>query len=164
MTGLLAEALLGRFSLDAFLLGTGVEEAPFRRGEVGVGSSPPFERLGEATTAVELAVGSAHRVPGVGGDGEVAEDALALDIVVQPGLQPGPGPGQRFVGQLDGVVVAGHQPGVDEQLDELVVLGVGGDGAAGDAAAHWFALGGRGRPGAAAGRAAAAAGSAGTRL
>ncbi len=51
---------------------------------------------------------------------------------------------KRFVGQLDGVVVAGHQPGVDEQLDEPFVLGVGGDGAAGDAAAHRFAFRGGG--------------------
>ena len=72
------------------------------------------------------------------------QDALALDVVVQPGPQAGPGPGQRLVGQLDGVVVAGHQPGSDQQLDEPLVLGVGGDGAAGDAAAHRFAVRGGG--------------------
>ena len=102
----------------------------------------PLEGLGEADAAVELAVGPAHAVPGVGGEGEVAQDALALDVVVQPAPQAGPGPGQRFVGQLDGVVVAGHQAGSDEQLDELFVFGVGGDRAAGDAAAHRFAVGG----------------------
>ena len=48
----------------------------------------------EANAAVELAVGPAHGIPGVGGEGEVAEDALALDVVVQPGLQTGPGPGE----------------------------------------------------------------------
>ena len=74
----------------------------------------------------------------------MAQDALAFDVVVQPRLQAGPGAGERFVGQLDGVVVAGHQPGADEQLDELLVLGVGGDGAPGDAAAHRFAFRGRG--------------------
>ena len=84
------------------------------------------------------------RIPGVGGEGEVPQDALALDVVVQPGPQAGPRPGQRFVGQLDGLVVAGHEPGSDQELDEPFMLGVGGDGAAGDAAAHRFTVRGGG--------------------
>ena len=44
------------------------------------------------------------------------------------------------MGELDGVVVAGDQPGSHEQLDELFVFGVGGDGAAWDAAANRFAV------------------------
>ena len=111
LAGLLAQPLFGRRGLGSFPLGAGVEEGPFGWGEVGVGTVLPVEGLGEADAAVELAVGPAHAVPGVGGEGEVAQDALTLDVVVQPGLQAGPGPGERFVGQLDGLVVAGHQPG-----------------------------------------------------
>ena len=65
-----------------------------------------------------LAVGAAHRVPGVGGAGEVAQDALALDVLVEPAPQARPGPGERLVGELDDAVVAGDQPGADQQLDE----------------------------------------------
>ena len=38
------------------------------------------------------------------------------------------------------VVVAGHQPGSHQELDEPFVFGVGGDGAAWDAAANRFAV------------------------
>ena len=123
----------------ARLLG-GVEEGPLRHGEVGVGPGLPVERLQQADTAVELAVGPAHAVPRVGGEGHVAADAMAFDVVVQPRLQPRPGAGERFMGQLDRVVVAGDQPGSDEQFDELLVFRVGSNGAAGDAAAHRFAF------------------------
>ena len=116
----------------------GVRPASRKSRSVGVRSAPdccsPVERLGEADAAVQLAVGPAHRVPRVGGGGEVAEDALALDVVVEPALQARPGPGQRFVGELDGVVVAGHQPGGDEQLDEPLVVGVDRQGAPGHTA------------------------------
>ena len=70
----------------------------------------------------------------------MAQDALALDVIVQPRLQARPRPGERLVCQLDGIIVARHQAGADEQLDELFVLVVGGDGAPGDAAAHRLAL------------------------
>ncbi len=51
----------------------------------------------------------------------------ALDIVVEPGPEPGPRPYQRLVGDLHDAVVAGEESGTDEALDELVVLGVGGE-------------------------------------
>ena len=109
----------------------------------GRGSLAPVEGLGKAGTAVELAVGAAHRVPGVGGAGDVAQDALALDVLVEPALQAGPGPGERLVGELDDAVVAGDKPGADQQLDELVVGGVGRHGPAGHPAAHRLPVGAR---------------------
>ena len=50
-------------------------------------------------------------------------DPLALDVVVQPAAQPRPGPGERFVGDLEHPFVAGHQPGADQLLDQLLVGG-----------------------------------------
>ena len=35
-----------------------------------------------------------------------------------------PGPGERFVGELDGVFLGGHQSGVDEQAEDPVAVGV----------------------------------------
>ena len=91
----------------------------------------PVESLGEPYPAVQLAVGPAHRVPGVGGDREVAQDPLALDVVVEPAAQAGPRPGECLVGQLDRSVVARHQPGRDEQLDQPLVFAIGGEQCAG---------------------------------
>ena len=49
----------------------------------------------------------------------------SLDVVVEPSPQPRPGPGQRLVRDLDHTVVAGDQPGRDQQVDEIVLAGVG---------------------------------------
>ena len=108
--------------------------------ELGVGPVAPLEGLGEADAAVELAGGSAEGVPGVGGGGEVVEDPLALDVVLEPAAEPRPGAGERLVGDLDDAVVAGDQAGPDEPVDELVLVGVGDDLAAGDAGADGLAL------------------------
>ena len=98
------------FSLFPFLAGG--EKCPLRGREVGVGSMRPFHRLREPDTAIQLAVGSLEAVPTVGRRGEVAEDALTFDVVVQPLTQSGPGPDQRLVGQLDNAFVAGHETGL----------------------------------------------------
>ena len=121
----------------------GVEVGPLGGGQVRVGALAPLERSCEAGAAVELAVRAAHGVPGVGPAREVAEDALALDVLVEPALQPGPGPGQGLVGDLDDAVVAGDEPGADQPLDELVVGGVGGHGAPGHPAADALPIGAR---------------------
>ena len=140
LASLLAYPLFGRFGFGSFPFGTGVEEGPFGGVQVRLGPRLPVQGSGKAETAVELAVGPLHGVPGVGGEGEVAQDALAFDVVVQPVAEAGPGPGEGLVSQLDGGVVAGDEAGADQQLDELFVFGVGGDGAARDPAAHRFAL------------------------
>jgi hypothetical protein len=119
----------------------GVKEGALDRVEVGRGPVAPLDGLVEADAAVQLAVGPAHGLPGVGGGGEVAPDALPFDVVVQPAPQPGPRSGEGFVGELDDVLVADHEPGGDELLDNLLVLGVGGDGTAGYPGPHGLALG-----------------------
>ena len=123
----------------------------------------PVQGLGEATAAVELAVGAAEAVPGVGGDGEVVQDALAFEVVVEPAAQPRPGAGQRFVGELDDAVVAGDQPRGHQQVDHRVVVGAGDDRAAAAAGCGRLAVRTRARPGAAAGRAGPLAAPAGCR-
>ena len=71
----------------------------------------------------------------------MVQDPLALDVVVEPAAQPGPGTGEGLVGDLEDPVVAGDQPGLDEHLDQLVVLGVGGDQAPRHPGADGLALG-----------------------
>ena len=45
--------------------------------------------------------------------------AQPVDVLVEPGAQPRPRHGERLVRDLDGVAVAGEQPGSDEPLHEL---------------------------------------------
>ena len=145
LAGLLARPLLGGSILCSFSLGAAVEEVPLRCGQVGVGSGLPLEGLGEPDTAIELAVGPIHPVPGVSRQGQVRAGSRCPSTSSSNQLPKArPGPRQGLVGQLDGVVVAGHQAGTDEELDEPLVLGVRGHGAAWDPAAHRFPLGGGG--------------------
>ena len=131
-----------------------LEEVAFGVGEGGEGRGLPVEGPGEPDAAVELAVGAAEGVPGISGAREVVQDPLPLDVVVEPAPQPRPGAGEGLVGDLEDAVVAGDQPGADEQLDELVVLGVGGDEPSGDPGCGRVRPGCPGRPAAAPGRAA----------
>ena len=85
--------------------------SPLGLGEGGVRVGAPVQRPGQPDAAVELAVGAAEGVPGVGGGREVVPDPLALDVVVEPAAEPGPGAGERLVGDLEDAVVAGDQPG-----------------------------------------------------
>ena len=117
--------------------------SPLDLGEGGVLVGAPVKRPGQPDAAVELAVRTAERLPGVGGGREVVPDPLALDVVVEPAAEPGPGSGEGFVGDLEGAVVAGDQPGGDQHLDELLVLGVGADQAPRHPGADRFALGAR---------------------
>ena len=98
----------------------------------------PVECLGEADAAVQLAGGRPEAVPSVGSADEVTQDALAVDVVVERAPQPRPGPGQRFVGQLDGGLVGGGQAGGDQSFDELFVVGVDGHQPARHPGAHRF--------------------------
>ena len=97
---------------------TGLEERLLGRAQRRVSTVAPLDRLVQPKPPVQLAVRSAHRVPRVGRAGQVAEDPLAVDVVVEPAAQTWPGPGQRFVGQLDHVAVGGHQAGRDQLLDQ----------------------------------------------
>lgn len=118
----MASALLGGAALGVCQRLTGVEE----RHSVGLRSGSARSRHSIArvsrTPPVPLAVGAAQRVPRIGGDSQVAQDPLAVDVVVQPGTQPRPRAHQRRVRQLDGAVVAGQQPLCDEFFDQLLCL------------------------------------------
>jgi hypothetical protein len=119
----------------------GAEERPLEGVEVGRRPVAPVDRLVQPDAAVELALRSAHGIPRLGGGAEVPPGPLPLDVVVQPVAQPGPGAGEGLVGQLDHVLVAGHQPGGDELFDDLLADGVGGHDPAGDPGADRFAVG-----------------------
>ncbi len=111
LAGLVSGPVLGGPVLGVGEGLAGAEERALGRRQVGRDPLAPLEGLGEAGTAIQLAVGTAHCIPCLGGTGEVAQDALSLDVVVEPAPQAGPGSGQRLVGELDDAVVAGDEPG-----------------------------------------------------
>ena len=118
-----------------------VEEGLLDRRELGRRHVVPLQQAGQAHSAVQLAVRSAHRVPGVRGAGEVVQDPLALHVVVEPPAQARPLSGQGLVGEGDVAVVAGEQPRPHQQLDESLLLGTGHDPVPGDADPRGLALG-----------------------
>ena len=137
----LMRSLAPRLVLGGALLGIGerlasVEERLLGQAQVRSGAVAPLERSCQSEAPVQLAVGPIHGVPGVGGRGDVAEDPLAVDVVLEPATQPRPGHREGFVGHLDHVAVAGHQAGCDQLLDELVVDVVGDKGASRHPAPH----------------------------
>ena len=85
---------------------------------------PPLERGFEPCAAVQLAGRGGRGFPAFRGGGEVAQDALPGGILVEPRPQPWPRPGEGFVGQLDGVLLGGHQPGPDQQPEDVVAVAV----------------------------------------
>ena len=113
---LVPSPVLGRPLLRLDQLATGVEKRPLGDAEAGASVVAPVEGVGQADAAVQLALGAAHRLPGVGGHGQVTQDALAFDVVVEPAPQARPGAGHRLVRELHHSVVARHQPRADEQL------------------------------------------------
>ncbi len=143
LAGLVERPVLGRTLLAVGERLAGVEEDALRRRQVRRRSLTPLEGVRQAPAAVQLALGAAHGVPGVGGATEVAQDSLALDVLVEPAPQAGPGPRQRLVGELDHTVVAGDEPGSYEQLDELIALGVGSHGSAGHPESERLPVGAR---------------------
>ena len=137
--------LLGRAALLGFgEVRAGVEELLFGRGQLGVRLFLPLQGLGEADASVQLAGWATQGVPGLGGGGEVVQDPLAFDVVLQPAAESRPRAGQRLVCDLDEAVVAGDQPGSDEPVDELVLGGMGDDLAARQPGSDRFAFGARG--------------------
>ena len=81
------------------------QEGPLRRREVGAGSAAT-RALGPGGHRGTARCRAGPAVPGVGRHREVTEGAQAVDVVVDPAPQSGPRPGQRLVGELDGLVVA----------------------------------------------------------
>ncbi len=106
----------------------------------GSGRALPFQRLGQPSPPVELAVRPAHAVPGVGRRAQVTQDPLALDVLLEPVRQPRPGPGQRLVGDLDRLPVRGDQPGSHQPLHDVLPLRVGEQQPARHPGAHRVAL------------------------
>ena len=51
----------------------------------------------------------------------MSHDALALDIIGEPFLQPWPLPCERFVRQLHGLLIGGEQACIDQPVDDLRV-------------------------------------------
>ena len=85
----------------------------------------PFQSRVKAAPSVELAGFPLGRLPLGGGLGEMAVDAKALAVAVDPVPQGGPLGDQRLVGHLHGwltglgVSVKGEQSGVTEGVDHL---------------------------------------------
>ena len=51
----------------------------------------------------------------------MSHDALALDIIGEPFLQPWPLPCERFVRQLHRLLIGGEQACIDQPIDDLRV-------------------------------------------
>ena len=121
-----------------------VEERLLLLGEIGCRRRPPLQDGFEAGAAVQLGGRATERLPAVGGGGEVAQDAVTGGVLVEPRPQPRPRSGQRFVGELDGVLLGGDQPGADEQAEHPFAVGVAAERAGRDTRANRFTVGRRG--------------------
>jgi hypothetical protein len=105
-----------------------------------MGTVTPVDGLGESDPSVCFTVGSAEGIPRVGSVGQVMEDALPFDVVVQPGPEPRPGAGQCFVCKLQDPVVTGHQPSCYQQIDQTSLRGITDHLPPGDPAGHRFTI------------------------
>ena len=119
-------SLPGRLVGQVLLLGPAaghrlVEERLLGRREVGRCARYPLLGGAEAAAPVELGVVAPRALPLGGRRGEVAEDPLALAVLVQPGAQPWPGPAEGLVGDLDALGVGGEEPAGEEGVDDVVV-------------------------------------------
>ncbi len=108
--------------------------------QVGGRAVAPLERAAEPGAPVQLAVGAAHRVPRLGGGGEVPEQSLAVHVAVEPVPQPGPHPDQRLVGDLHRVAVDAQQACLDQPLDQPPMRVIGRDLVPRHPGAHRFAV------------------------
>ena len=98
--------------------GGGLEELSLDRRECGADRIPPVLGRRQPAAAVELAVGSCHRIPGGGRGAEVSHDPLALDVIGEPVLQPWPLPRERFVRQLHRLLIGREQARIDQPIDD----------------------------------------------
>jgi hypothetical protein len=105
----------------------GVQELALQLIEVAVVIAGPVQGAGQPSPPVQLPRLPAGLVPLPRRRDEVALQGSALDILLQPAVQPGPLPQQRLVGHLHGVLGLGQQPLVGQRLqhpqDELVLGG-----------------------------------------
>ena len=92
----------------------------------------PVPGHGQAGSAEQAGGVPALELPVSGGVGEVTVDPQARAVVGEPLVQPRPGRQQRFVGDLDGVLVGGDQAGIDQVRENragrggtFVVFGAG---------------------------------------
>ena len=104
----------------------------------------PLEGRVQAGAPVQLRVRAAERVPAIGGGAEMAHDALTGDVVVEPAAQPGPGPSQRLMGDLERVLLCRDESGTNQQPDDTFTTRVAQQAAAGHPAADRITLEGRG--------------------
>ena len=79
----------------------GVQEVALDRVEFSAVSGPPLERDGEPRPAIELGRVASPVIPVARGVREVAPDAAALGVLVEPAAQAWPLPQQRLVRHLD---------------------------------------------------------------
>ena len=119
---LLPRAPLGGEPVGVAGLGGGVQEVGLGPAQVGLGLPPPLECLGEARAAVQLALGPAHGVPGVGRRRQVPQDPLPLDVLVEPGREARPGARQGLVRDLRRVLVGRDEARGDELLEDPFVV------------------------------------------
>ena len=113
-----------------------VEEGPLDVGQRRVGGSLPLQCSLQPGSSVELAVGASVGVPAICCDHEVTEDALSAHIVVEPGPESRPGPGEGLVGELERLVLSGHQPRLHEQRNHPVTVRIAEHGTARHSTAH----------------------------
>ena len=85
--------------------------------ELGLVRAAPLECGREPRTAVELAAVAAARVPVARRLGEVALQAPALGVLLEPAAQTRPLAQQRLVGDLDRSGADGQQPALGEDVE-----------------------------------------------
>ena len=122
LSGLGAGALI---DLGAFGVGEGLcggEERRFELTQIGVSVPLPLECRLQPGAPVQLAVGTAHRVPCAGGGRQVSQEALPVGVLLEPRAQPRPRSRQRFVREADARVVGGHQAGAYQQVQHTVAV------------------------------------------
>ncbi len=138
---------VGALPVQAFRVGVGDgrgEEGLLHGGQDGPPALLPFAGGREPCAAVELVVRAAECVPRVCGHLQVGQDALALDVLVEPRAQSRPGTHQRLVRDGRAVVRGGHQPRADEQVEQPGGLGRAGEHSGRHPGGHRLAGGGRG--------------------
>ena len=96
-----------------------VQERALGRVELGLVAGRPVERGGEARAAVQPAGIARVGVPRARGVAELAVQAPALRVLLEPGAQPRPFAQQRLVRDLDRAVGDRQQPAVGEPGDDL---------------------------------------------
>ena len=96
----------------------GIEELSLDRSQCGADRTPPVLGGRQSAAAIELAVGSSHRIPGGGRGAEVSHDPLTLDVIREPLFQPRPLACECFVRELHRLLIGREQPRVDQLIED----------------------------------------------